>query len=83
MFAVHASKNLYVILLQEEGVAIREAVGIKEVQPGRLLLQDGSTEEFDECLWCTQAGAPPWLKTTGLQLGTLAYVCEVREMRFW
>ena len=52
-------------------MTIREGVGIKEVQPGRLLLQDpeGSVEEFDECLWCTQAGAPPWLKHTGLQLG--------------
>ena len=54
-------------------MTIREGVGIKEVQPGRLLLQDpeGSVEEFDECL-CTQAGAPPWLKHTGLQLGRIS-----------
>ena len=64
-------------------MAIKEGVGIEEVHPGRLLLQDGSTEEFDECLWCTQAGAPPWLKTTGLQLGTVAHVCEMNEVHFW
>ena len=48
---------------------LREVVDIKEVQPGRLLLTDGSSQAFDECLWCTQASAPPWLSTTGLQLG--------------
>ena len=48
----------------------REEVRIQEVQPGRLLLQDGSSQDFDECLWCTQASAPPWLQSTGLQLGT-------------
>jgi hypothetical protein len=24
---------------------------------------------FDECLWCTQAAAPAWLKETGLPTG--------------
>ena len=55
--------------LQEEGVALRECEGIKEVQQGRLVLEDGTEQTFDECLWCTQASAPPWLTQTGLQTG--------------
>ena len=54
---------------QEEGVGVREGVGIREVQPGVLVLEDGTQQPFDECLWCTQAAAPPWLPTTGLQTG--------------
>lgn len=54
---------------QAEGVHVREGVGVREVQRGRLLLADGSQQSFDECLWCTQASAPPWLSQTGLQTG--------------
>ena len=53
MFAVHASKNLRDVLVQEEGVAIMEGVSIKEVQPGRLLLQDDSTERILTGVCCT------------------------------
>ena len=58
------------VCTQEEGVDLREGVGIKEVQQGYLLLEDGTEQAFDECLWCTQASAPPWLAHTGLQTGT-------------
>ena len=54
---------------QEEGVEVREGVGIKEVQEGLLVLEDGTEQQFDECLWCTQASAPAWLSDTGLQTG--------------
>ena len=29
---------------------------------------DGSTIEYDEVIWCTQGGAQPWLRETGLEL---------------
>ena len=48
---------------------MREGVGIKQVQEGRLVLEDGTEQSFDECLWCTQASAPSWLTTAGLQTG--------------
>ena len=48
---------------------MREGVGIKQVQEGRLVLEDGTEQSFDECLWCTQASAPAWLTATGLQTG--------------
>lgn len=58
---------------QEEGVEMREGVGIREVQPGVLVLEDGTQQHFDECLWCTQASAPSWLATTGLQTGLVQH----------
>ena len=48
---------------------MQEGVGVQEVQAGKLLLADGTHQPFDECLWCTQASAPPWLTQTGLQTG--------------
>ena len=57
------------VLVQEEGVTLREGVGVREVRQGSLLMEDGSEEPFDECLWCTQASAPAWLAKTGLQTG--------------
>ena len=52
---------------------MREGVGIKQVQEGRLVLEDGTEESFDECLWCTQASAPSWLTTTALQTGATLF----------
>lgn len=63
------------MLVQEEGVTLREGVGVREVRQGSLLLEDGSAEAFDECLWCTQASAPAWLAKTGLQTGRPASLC--------
>ena len=44
------------------------------VEAGRLLLESQPPEAFDECLWCTQAAAPAWLRHTGLNLGMPAPV---------
>lgn len=46
-----------------------EGRGVTAVEAGKLTLDDGSSEAFDEALWCTQASAPGWLKGTGLPLG--------------
>ena len=46
-----------------------EGRGVAAVEAGRLVLDDGSVETFDEALWCTQAAAPAWLRDTGLPLG--------------
>jgi hypothetical protein len=48
------------------GVQLREGAGVKEVQQGALVLEDGSSLPFDECLWCTSASAAAWLRRTGL-----------------
>ena len=46
-----------------------EGRGVAAVEAGRLVLDDGIAEPFDEALWCTQAAAPAWLRDTGLPLG--------------
>lgn len=57
------------LLQQEKGMTVREDCAVREVVQGTVLTQTGEDIEFDECLWCTQAGSPEWLKTTGLPLG--------------
>ncbi|KAJ9510973.1 hypothetical protein QJQ45_027802, partial [Haematococcus lacustris] len=73
----YARASLLAILAQR-GVVVREFMRVSSVTEGRMQLQpDGpggsqgagqvSCEvEFEECLWCTQAAAPSWLKTSGL-----------------
>ncbi len=50
------SSPLCVLLpMQERGIAVYEAAGgVQEVQPAALVLGDGQTVPFDECLWTTQ-----------------------------
>lgn len=54
---------------QERGVEVHEGVAVAAVRKGRLELAGGAARDFDECLWCTQAAAPAWLRKTGLPLG--------------
>ena len=47
-----------------------ENTGVAEVKEGWLSLKDERKVEFDECLWCTEAAAAPWLRDTpGLPTG--------------
>ena len=49
---------------------VTEQTGVSEVKPGLLRLKDGQDVAFDECLWCTEAAAAPWLRQTpGLPTG--------------
>ena len=57
------------LVVQEKQMQVREDCAVKEVKEGRVETLTGDDVEFDECLWCTQAGAPDWLKSTGLPLG--------------
>ena len=64
-------------LLQEKGLTVLEGTAVKKVEQGKLSLAGGEVLEFDECLWCTQAGAPAWLGSTGLPLGAMAFLQPV------
>jgi NADH:ubiquinone reductase (H+-translocating) len=46
-------------ILEKSGVEIRENTPVARVDPGRLTLRDGSTVEFDLCVWCAGVEAPP------------------------
>ncbi|PRW20680.1 water dikinase [Chlorella sorokiniana] len=64
------ARRAFLPLLKERGIAVYEAAGgVKEVQPAALVLGDGQTVPFDECLWTTQASAASWLAETGLPVG--------------
>ncbi len=51
-----------------------ENTGVSEVKDGWLHLKDDRKVEFDECLWCTEAAAAPWLRDTpGLPTGRCTF----------
>eukprot|EP00040_Diaphanoeca_grandis_P033214 m.202995 g.202995 ORF g.202995 m.202995 type:complete len:960 (-) comp32843_c0_seq1:72-2951(-) len=39
-----------------------------------LALSDGRVLEVDECIWCTQASAQPWLTTAGIDLDAGGFI---------
>lgn len=55
------------LLGQGRGIELHEdGGGVAEVMPSLLLLADGTQLPYDECLWCTQAGAAGWVADSGL-----------------
>jgi NADH dehydrogenase len=46
-------------LLETAGIAIRENSPVVRVEPGRITLKDGTTLDFDLCVWCAGVEAPP------------------------
>ena len=71
-----ASKLIAAVpLLQDQGLELLEGAQVTGVEQGWLTTGDGQRIPFDECLWCTQASAAPWLADTGLQLGDCSIAC--------
>ena len=56
------------------GIVPYSKSAVVRVEPGRLLCADGSSIEFDEALWVTEAGAAAWLAETGLPLNADGFV---------
>lgn len=68
--AVQQIAQRYSAALQEKGIEVHEGIVVVAVEAGCLLVEAGrQPEAFDECLWCTQASAPAWLRHTDLSLG--------------
>ena len=60
-------------LLTERGIRIITSTKVTSVRSGQVI--SGELElDFDEVLWVTQAGAPTWLKTTGLKLDDEGFI---------
>jgi selenide,water dikinase len=55
-------------LLAARGVHVHTGAPAKEVMPGSLTLATGKKIELDEILWVTNAGAPQWLRESGLDV---------------
>ena len=63
------SQRTFRRVLRDHGVALHEFSRVAEVRKGQLVLEGGAAPiPFDECLWCTEASAAPWLGETGLAL---------------
>jgi len=54
-------------LLAERSITVHTATRVTEVGPG-VVSGGGQALRYDEILWVTQAGAPDWLRDTGLEL---------------
>lgn len=67
--------------LAARGVTLRENTAVVAVEPGELVLADGTRLAFDEALWSTQAGAAPWLRETGLALDHEGFVAVDATLR--
>ncbi len=60
-------------VLRRRGVQIHTGARVERVEPGRLI-RGAQSHAFDEILWVTMAGAPPWLAEAGLQVGEMGFV---------
>ena len=61
-------------VLHEQGVHVHLGRVVKEVTPGFITLDDGTTSALDEVLWVTQASAASWLAEAGLDVDAEGFV---------
>ncbi|KAK9835460.1 hypothetical protein WJX74_000508 [Apatococcus lobatus] len=72
---VSTARRKFLRIMKEKGMKVMEQIGVSEVNPGLLSLEDGRQVAFDECLWCTEAAAAPWLRQTpGLPTDDLGFI---------
>ena len=64
-----AASQTFQRILADRKIKVLVEHGVVGVEEGVLVCSNGARVLFDECVWCTQAGAQPWLKSaTELQL---------------
>ena len=64
--------------LKARGIHVHALATAAQAAPGRLTLADGAAIELDEVLWVTAAGAPGWLRESGLDVDAVGFV-QVRD----
>lgn len=63
------ARNAALKAMKNSGIRVLENARVVRVDKSKeLVLLDGQTVGFDDCLWCTQASPALWLKETGLPL---------------
>jgi selenide,water dikinase len=67
--------------LAERGIRVATGSPVVRVEPGCLIIGDGSRIAFDEALWVTEAAAAPWLGAAGLPLDSGGFVETDETMR--
>jgi selenide,water dikinase len=60
--------------LGDADVTLRLGVPVVAVEPGMLVLVDGSRIMLDEILWVTQASSPAWLAASGLATDAAGFI---------
>ena len=65
-------------LLADRGVNVHTGAEAEKVARGEITLAGGSTIKLDEILWVTAAGAPSWLRDSGLDVDESGFI-QVRD----
>ena len=68
-------------ICRDRGIDVVTGVAVARYTDGELVCADGRAFAFDECLWCTEAGAQAWLQDTGLQLDDRGFVAVAPTLR--
>ena len=55
-------------ILAERGIEVHTDTRVTQVMPNTLIDDAGREFRFHEILWVTQAGGPPWLASSGIQV---------------
>jgi selenide,water dikinase len=61
-------------ILNERHIDVLYGHEVASVEGNELVCSSGARVEFDECVWCTQAGAAQWLRDTGLELDAGGFI---------
>jgi selenide,water dikinase len=60
--------------LAARGISVHTGAETAKVAAGAVTVADGKTIELDEILWVTAAGAPPWLRQSGLHVDEAGFI---------
>ena len=61
-------------ILAERGIEVHVDSRVTQVRPNRLVDATGRELRFHEILWVTQAGAPPWLAGSGIEVDEQGFI---------
>jgi selenide,water dikinase len=65
-------------LMTARRIHVHTGAAVEKVVPGAITIFGGKTIELNEILWVTAAGAPPWLRESGLDVDEQGFI-EVRD----
>ena len=61
-------------ILEQRDIRVHYNTRVEEVQENHLLTNDGERRQADAALWVTNASAPAWLATTGLDIDAQGFI---------
>ena len=76
-----ATQKLFAEILEARGVVVSLGCEVVACGNGELRAADGRVFPYDECIWCTQASAQPWMRDSGLECDSGGFVRVNRFMQ--